>query len=180
MTLRARILRVVVVFGCLLVIAAAIYIACQRALSLPFRSTNDMLHRQEAPMTLDFLIPAGIHIDEKMTTGQVAILRFQKPKNRLTHIVDKLSSMLPVKYRLLGTVTVYLFWSFLFLVFFRLFTWMRYVKAMAMSFLCGAVVYFFMPDLIMGRLDDTAFLVWAVGFLGALRWHSKLKRLKPS
>lgn len=177
MTVRGSILRLIVVFGCLLVISAAIYIACQEALSLSFRATNDMLHKEESPVTLDFLIPAGIHIDEKMTIGQVALLRFQKPKNRVTHFVDKLSNMLPFKYRLLGAVTVYLFWSFLFLVFFRLFTWMRYVKAMGMSFLCGAVVYFFMPDLMMGRLDDAAFLVWAGAFLATLRWHSKRKRL---
>jgi len=178
MNFRARTLRVVVFFGCLLVMAAAIYMACQKTLALPFRSTNDMLHEKEAPITLDFLIPAGIHLDEKMTIGEVALLRFQKPRNAVTHIFDRLSRMLPVKYRIMGAVMVYLSWSFLFLVSFRLFTWMRYVKAMAMSFLCGAVVYFFMPDLIMGRLDDTAFLVWAVGFLWALRWYSKRRGVK--
>ena len=34
---------------------------------LPFRDTNDDLHKKKSPVTLDFLIPAGTHLDEKMT-----------------------------------------------------------------------------------------------------------------
>jgi hypothetical protein len=177
MTFREKILRLIVVFVSLLVSLGALYIACEKALSLPFRGTNDVLHKQESPVTLDFLIPAGIHIDEKMTIGQVAALRLEKRGNRLNAFVVKISECIPARYRLLGTVTVYLCWTFLFLVFFRLFTWMRYVTALATSFLCGAVVYFYMPDLMIGRLDDIGFLMWAGAFLVTLRWHSKRKRL---
>ncbi|MCK4486568.1 MAG: hypothetical protein KAU38_07390 [Desulfobacterales bacterium] len=139
-----------------------------------------LLHRQGSPITLDLLIPAGIHIDEKMTIGQVAPLRFQKTKNGLSSFVLKICDSIPVTYRLLGTATLYLFWAFLFLVFFRIFTWMRYPTALGISFLCGAVVYFFMPDLMIGRIDDTGFLVWSSAFLAIMRWHSKRKSLKAS
>ncbi len=180
MTLRGKILRVMVSFFCLFIGLGTIYIACQKALSLPFRTTNDTLHRQGSPIALDFLIPAGIHIEEKMTIGQVAPLRFQKPKNRLRSFVLEISESIPVRYRLLGTATLYLFWTFLFLIFFRIFTWMRYDTALGLGFLCGAVVYFFMPDLMIGRIDDAGFLVWSSAFLATRRWHLKRKRLKAS
>ena len=179
-TLRGKVLWVMVSFLCLLTGLGTMYIAGQKALSLPFRATNDTLHGQGSPVTLDFLIPAGIHIDEKMTIGQVAPLRFQKQKNKLSSFALKICDSIPVRYRLLGTASLYLFWTFLFLVFFRIFTWMRYVTALGISFFCGAVVYFFMPDLMIGRIDDTSFLLWSSAFLAKMRWHSKRKRLKAS
>jgi hypothetical protein len=180
MILPGKILPIMLSFFCLLIGLGTIYIGSQKALSLPFRATNDALHKQESPITLDFLIPAGIHVDEKMTIGQVAPLRFEKPKNTLTSVVLKTSESIPVRYRLLGTATLYIFWTFLFLVFFRIFTWMRYATALGLSFLCGAVVYFFMPDLMIGRIDDTGFLVWSSLFLATTRWFSKRERLKAS
>jgi len=180
MTQPGKILGIMVSFFCLFIGVGTIYIACHKALSLPFRATNDTLHRQGSPITLDFLIPAGIHIDEKMTIRQVVPLRFQKPKNRLRSFVLEISDSIPVRYRLVGTATLYLFWTFLFLVFFRIFTWMRYGTALGLSFLCGAVVYFFVPDLMIGRIDDIGFLVWSSAFLATMRWYSKRKRLKAS
>ena len=180
MSLRGNVLWTIVSFLFLLIGLGTIYISCQKVLSLPFRATNDTLHTQESPITLDFLIPAGINIDKKMTIGQVATLRFQKPKNRLSSFIIIISESIPVRYRLLGTATLYLFWTLLFLSFFRIFTWMRYTTALGMSFFCGAVVYFFVPDLMIGRIDDTFFLVGSSAFLVIKRWSSKRKRLKAS
>ena len=146
-----------------------------KVLSLPFRATNDMLHARNAPATLDFLIPAGIHIDEQMTIRTVVHHRFQKPGTRLAQIVEKTSRILPLRYRILTAIVIYLFWTFLFLIFFRIFTWMRYGTALAASFACGAVVYYFMPDVIMGRFDDAAALLWS-GALLALRYGLREKR----
>jgi hypothetical protein len=82
-----------------------------------------------------------------------------------------------VKYRITATTVFYLFWTLLFLVFFRIFTWMNYTTALFISFLCGASVYFFMPDFIMGKIDDSIFLGWALTLLG-LRWWIKRKKVK--
>lgn len=166
--------------GCLLVGLGTAWLVCQKTVSLPFRQTNDALHEQDSPITLDLLIPAGIYIDEKMTIGQVVRLRFQMPGSRLTLFLAKISGVIPVRYRLVGTAILYVFWTFLFLVFFRIFTWMRYASALGISFLCGAIVYFFMPDLIIGRLDDWIFLVWSFVLLAAIRWRLKRKRTEST
>ena len=145
---------------------------------MPFRATNDALHKQEAPITLDFLIPGGTHIDDKMTIGQVIRIRFEKPKGRMNNFIKKISKQIPFKYRFLGTLALYLFWTFLFLIFFRIFTWMRYVPALSISFFAGSLVYFFMPDLVLGRIDDVGFLGWAIAFAGAGWWYARRKKLQ--
>ncbi len=161
---------------CLVIGLGTIFIICQKVLSMPFRTTNDALHKQEAPITLDFLIPGGTHIDDKMTIGQVIKIRFEKPKGRMNNFIKEVSQYIPFKYRFLGTLGLYLFWTFLFLIFFRIFTWMRYGLALTMSFFAGSLIYFFMPDLVLGRIDDVGFLGWALAFTGAGWWYAKRKR----
>jgi len=91
--------------------------------------------------------------------------------------LSKISENIPVKYRVTATTVFYLFWTLLFLVFFRIFTWMRYTTALFISFLFGAVVYFFMPDFIIGKIDDSIFVGWALALL-VLRLWMKRKNVK--
>ena len=180
MTFKVKAILVVVSLLCLTASLGIIYVACQKILSMPFRATNDTLHQQGGVVTLDFLVPGGSHIDEKMTIGEVIRIRFAKPKGRLDKFVQKISERIPLNYRLLATVVLYLFWTFLFLVFFRIFTWMRYIVALSISFFAGALVYFFMPDMILGRIDDMLFGGWAIAFALAVQWLSRRKKLKSS
>ena len=162
----------------LVILVGTIFVICQKVFSMPFRATNDALHKQEAPITLDFLIPGGTHIDDMMTIGQVVKIRFEKPKGRMNNFIKTVSEKIPFKYRFLGTLSLYLFWTFLFLVFFRIFTWMRYALALTISFFAGSLVYFFMPDLVLGRIDDVGFLVWAIACVGAGWWYARRKKLQ--
>jgi hypothetical protein len=177
MSWRGKLLRIAAILVVILVLSGGMYRLANQALSLPFRATNDMLHHRNAPITLDFLIPAGVHIDEQMTIRAVAHHRFQKPKTHLTRMMEKLSQILPVRYRIMTTILIYIFWTFLFLIFFRIFTWMRYWTALSVAFVCGAVVYYFMPDIIMGRLDDAGALLWSGVFLTLVRYVAR--RRKP-
>lgn len=170
MKLRTKAFRATVSAACLAVGVGTLYFFAQEFLALPFRDTNDKLHGEDAPVTLDFLIPGGTYVDPTMTIGEVARLRFKEPGNTAASIVGRFSEIIPVKYRLLGTAILYLFWSFLFFVFFRVFTWMRYTTALGIAFLGGATLYFFVPDLVAGRVDDTIFAGWSLFFLTALRW----------
>lgn len=177
MVFRTKILWAVFSFLCLITIIGGLYIGFRKILSCPFRQTNDLLHDQGFPITLDFLIPAGLHIDDKITVKEVLHYRFHKPNQRLNLFLSKISESIPVKYRVTATTIYYLFWTLLFLVFFRIFTWMRYVTALFISFLFGAAVYFFMPDFILGKIDDGIFMAWALTLL-SLQWWLKRKRDK--
>ena len=178
MTLRAKMIILAMSFLFLVVAVGTAYLISHKILSLKFRATNDALHKQQTPITLDFLIPGGTYVDENMTIGEVVKVRLQKPRGKLDDFLLKLSEIIPPKYLLLGTLLLYLFWTFLFLVFFRIFTWIGYGLALSISFLAGSLVYFFMPDLMFGRIDDVVFLGWAIVFAAACRWYSKRKRLK--
>lgn len=180
MTFKVKTILVLVSFLFLTVCFGVIYLASQKVFSMPFRATNDNFHQQGAIITLDFLIPGGTHIDEKMTIGEVISIRLEQRKERLHKFVQKISESIPLKYRLLGTAVLYLFWTFLFLVFFRIFSWMRYIIALSISFLAGAIVYFFMPDMILGRVDDALFCGWAIAFAVTLRWYLRRRKLKSS
>jgi len=159
----------------LLVGGAVLFFLGHKALGLPFRKTNDMLHDMDSPVTLDFLIPGGVYIDQKITIGEIVHRRFQKPGNRLALLMKKISESVPARYRYMGTALLYAFWTFLFLVFFRIFTWMAYASALRISFLCGAIVYFFLPDLVLGRLDDTIFLIWPMALFVTARCIGRRK-----
>lgn len=179
MVFRGKILWAVFSFLCLIALIGVFYTGFRKILSCPFRQTNDLLHERDFPITLDFLIPAGLYIDDKITVKEVLQYRFHKPHHRLNIFLLKVSESIPVKYRVTATTIYYLFWTLLFLVFFRIFTWMRYVTALFISFLLGGAVYFFMPDFVMGKIDDGIFLAWALMLLG-LQWWTKRKRKKYS
>ncbi len=179
MAIRAKILWAVLSLVSLIAIISVFYTGFRKILSLPFRQTNDLLHEQGFPLTLDFLIPAGLYIDETITVKEILHFRLHKPSKRIHLFLSKVSESIPVKYRITATTVFYLFWTLLFLVFFRIFTWMNYTTALSISFLCGASVYFFMPDFIMGKIDDSIFLGWALTLLG-LRWWMKRKKIKSA
>jgi len=178
MTLRTKVLMSALSLLFLFLGAGTVYLITHKILSMEFRAANDALHQQEAPITLDFLIPGGTYVDEKMTIGEVIKVRLQKPKGRFDSFLRKFSKSIPRKYLLLATMILYIFWTFIFLVFFRIFTWIGYRVALSISFLAGSLVYFFMPDLMLGRIDDGVFLCWAVAFAVAGRWYSKRSRTK--
>jgi hypothetical protein len=178
MTLRTKLLMSALSLLFLASGAGTVYLISHKILSLQFRAANDALHRQQAPISLDFLIPGGTYVDEKMTIGEVLKIRIQKPEERFDSFLRKFSQSIPHKYLLLGTMILYLFWTFIFLVFFRIFTWIGYSMALSISFFAGSLVYFFMPDLMFGRIDDVVFLGWAIAFAVACRWYSKRRRLK--
>ena len=180
MTLRTKLMMSAVSLLFLVIGAGTVYLISHKILSMEFRAANDALHRQDAPITLDFLIPGGTYVDAKMTIGDVIKIRMQKPKKKLDGFLRKFSESVPRKYLILGTMMLYLSWTFLFLVFFRIFTWMGYSMALSISFFAGSVVYFFMPDLMYGRIDDGLFLGWAVAFAVICRWYSRRRRLKHS
>jgi hypothetical protein len=180
MVLRSKILWAILSFVSLIAISSVVYTGFRKILSLPFRQTNDLLHEQDFPITLDFLIPAGLHIDETITVKEVLHYRLHKPSQKFNLVLSKVSESIPVRYRVTATTVCFLFWTLLFLVFFRIFTWMRYITALFISFLFGAVVYFFMPDFIMGRIDDSIFLGWALALLGLRWWMRRYKKMKSA
>ncbi len=176
MVIRAKIVWAAISVICLVTITCILYIGFRRILSLPFRQTNDLLHRNDFPLTLDFLIPAGFYIDKKVTVKEVLYHRIHDPGQKAHFFLSKVAESIPLKYRVAATTVFYLFWTLLFLVFFRIFTWMRYSTALILSFFLGAGVYFFMPDFIMGKIDDSIFLTWGLTLFGLRCW----KRLKSA
>lgn len=127
-------------------------------LDLPFRSANDKLHGMNAPITLDFVIPGGTYIDEKMTIGQVIRLRAGKKMSSYEKMVDSVSHLIPIKYIIIADLFMFLFWSFMFMTVIRVFTFLGYGRALRVSLLLGGIVYYFMPDFTLGRIDDAAFV----------------------
>jgi len=130
----------------------------KQILDLPFRSANDQLHGMHAPITLDFLIPGGIYIDEKMTVGEVIRVHTEKKISAYEQMVDSVSHFIPLHYIIIADLFMFLFWSFMFMTVIRVFTFFGYGRALRISLLLGGVVYYFMPDFTTGRIDDTAFV----------------------
>ncbi len=146
-------------------------------LNLPFRATNDALHKEESSFSLDFLIPGGTYIDEKMTIGEVLKLRTNKEKSLYEKILRATSELIPPRYRYLLDLLLFFFWSFLFMSFLRIFTFMGYGRALRGSLFLGACTYYFMPDFSPGKSDDIFFIGVAllIIFIRAY-FHKKEKR----
>ncbi|HIC84899.1 MAG TPA: hypothetical protein EYP06_01195 [Desulfobacterales bacterium] len=155
------------------------YIGVKKVLALPFRATNDMLHQESWPINLDFLIPAGIHIPERMSIGEVIKIRFKGHKAIWEQWAEAIMATVPIRYRYLANIVFYGFWFFLFMVFFRLFTFMGYGRAFRISLLLGGITYFFMPDFRPGRLDDLCAVLIPLAII-MIKWKffGNKKRIK--
>ena len=154
------------------------YFMVRHILGLPFRPTNDALHRRGAPITLDFLIPGGKYLDEKVTIGEVVKLRLQEKKSPWDRTFQAISDVLPAGFRYLGDILLFLFWSLCYVSFFRIFTFMRYTRALRGGLFLGGITYFFMPDLSSGQGDDWIFLMVPF-FIIVLRtyWTRRRRRI---
>ena len=134
------------------------YLLVTHVLALPFRATNDALHKQESPVTLDFLIPGGVHIDKKMTVKEVMNIRLEKRTGAYDKFLKSISGLFPPNYLYVGDGLLFIFWTFLYLVFLRVFTFAGYGRALRVSLLLGGVTYYFMPDFSPGKVDDAIFV----------------------
>jgi hypothetical protein len=134
------------------------YLLIRNSLQLPFRPTNDALHKKNSPITLDFLIPAKTYLNEKITISEVIKIRFRKEATTYERTLNILSDLIPAKYRYIADLILYLFWSFLFMTFLRIFTFMGYGKALLASLFLGGCTYYFMPDFTFGKIDDIIFI----------------------
>jgi hypothetical protein len=134
------------------------FLLAKHLLQLPFRPTNDALHKEGAAMTLDFLIPGGTYLDEKVTIGEVIKIGLKKTSSPFEKALQPLSELIPPGYRYLGDLLLFFFWTLSFLTFFRVFTFMGYGRALRVSLFLGGVTYYFMPDFSPGSGEDILFV----------------------
>jgi hypothetical protein len=146
----------------LLLFCGGIYLLAQHVLNLPFAQTNKSLHQANSAFTLDFLIPGGTYLDERLTIREVIRLRFKEKTDPFENLLRTLCEPIPLRYRLLADVLLFCFWTLCYLTLFRVFTLMSYGRALRGSLLLGAVTYYFMPDLSPGVGDDIIFIFGAV------------------
>ena len=146
-------------------------------LQLPFRATNDALHKEGAIITLDSLIPAGTYIEEKTTIGEVARIRFSDKSSGAQRVMDGLFKQVPPEYRLIGNLVLFLFWVLCYLTFLRVFTFLGYGRALRTSLLLAGVTYYFMPDPMSGAMDDFFFLGFPILII-IIRFYMVRKKRK--
>jgi len=134
------------------------FLIARHILHLPFRSTNDTLHKKNSAFTLDFLIPSGSYIDKTITIGEVIKVRFTKEKTPYEKVLQAIFDLIPHRYRFLANLFLFLFWFLCFMTFFRVFTFMGYGRSLRGSLLFGGITYYFMPDFSPGNGDDMLFI----------------------
>ncbi len=127
-------------------------------LQLPFGPTNDALHKKEAAFTLDFLIPSGTYLDEKVTIAEVIKIRTTKEGPFYGNIIKGFSDLIPPRYTYLCDLILLLFFFFCYMTFLRVFTFMGYGRALRGSLLLAGLTYYFMPDFSPGKMDDLFFI----------------------
>jgi hypothetical protein len=135
------------------------YLTARHILKLPFRPPNDVLHQRGSAFTLDFLIPAGTYLNEKITIGEVIRICFEKERSLYKKVLRAISDLIPPGYRLVADLLLFLFWFFCFMTLFRIFTFMGYSRALRASLMLGGITYYFMPDFSPGKGDDIFFIV---------------------
>ncbi len=166
----------------LLIVAALMVFAAMQGwkavMKIPFRSANDALHEKNAALTLDFLIPAGTHLDKKITIGEVINIRLSQKSSPFEAAARALSERIPTTYIWLGNLLIYFFWSFCVLVLLRLLTFMGYARALRTSLLLGGVTYYFMPDFSPGPWEDVLFMLCPLlMILFRFFWFRRKKRI---
>ncbi|MBU1183262.1 MAG: hypothetical protein ABIN18_29140 [Pseudomonadota bacterium] len=152
----------------------------RHVLQLPFGPTNENLHKKGSAFTLDRFIPAGTYIDNSMTIQDVIAIRFKQETSLLKTAIRAIADLIPLRYRLLLDLMQFFFWTFLWMTFFRVFTFMGYGRALRISLLMGGIMYYFMPDLSPGKMDDAVFLSIPILIILILGYLSRKKKLQVS
>ncbi|MBN2060079.1 MAG: hypothetical protein JW882_06645 [Deltaproteobacteria bacterium] len=152
------------------------FFTLKQTLQLPFRATNDTLHNEESFFTLDFLIPAGTHIDENMTILEVIKIRTKVGRSLGDKVVQTFPKLVPVRYLYAANLFLFLFWSFLFMTFLRIFTFVGYGRALRISLFLGGCTYYFMPDFLSGIGDDIFFIGIAFLIIIIRAYYSQRKK----
>ena len=134
------------------------FLIVKHILHLPFRSTNDALHKKNSAFTLDFIIPSGTYLDKTITIGEVIKIRFTKEKTPYEKVLRAFFDLIPHRYRFLANLFLFLFWFLCFMTFFRVFTFMGYGRSLRGSLFFGGITYYFMPDFLPGKGDDILFI----------------------
>jgi len=156
--MQRKVLQVLIILFLVFIVLSG-FLLVKHILQLPFRPTNDALHQKKSAFTLDFLIPSGTHLDEKITIGEVIKIRFTKEKAPYKKILCAFFDLIPHQYRFLANLFLLLFWFLCFMTFLRVFTFMGYGRALRGSLLLGGITYYFMPDFSPGKADDMLFIV---------------------
>lgn len=151
------------------------FLLVRHLLEFPFRSTNDALHKKDSAFDLDFLIPSGRHLDERITIRQVITIRYRKERSFYEKVLRSLFDLVPAKFQYVADLLLFLFWSLCFMSFFRVFTFMGYSRTLRVSFLFGGITYYFMPDFSPGNRDDMIFVGFPL-FLILLRSFIQRRR----
>jgi len=152
------------------------FLLVKHILQLPFGQTNDALHKRKSAFTLDFLIPSATYINDQITIGDIITVRAKKETSFYETLLKSIADLIPVPYRCAADFIVFLFWTFLFMTFLRVFTFMGYGRALRGSLLLGGIVYFFMPDFSPGKIDDSAFVgipMWIIISRAYISWKKK-------
>ena len=82
------------------------------------------------------------------------------------------------QYQYLLNSILFFFWAFLFMTFFRVFTFMGYGRCLRGSLFLGGLAYFFMPDFSPGKIDVTVFIgipLLIIILRAYLHWKKKEK-----
>lgn len=138
--------------------SVAAVVLVRQAIQLPFALTNDNLHKKGSAFTLDRLIPAGFYIEGTMTIQDVIAIRLRQETSALMAALQSIADLIPLRYRLIADFIQFCLWTFLWMTFFRVFTFMGYGRALRTSLLMGGIMYYFMPDFSPGKMDDAVFL----------------------
>jgi hypothetical protein len=152
------------------------FLLVKHILQLPFRQTNDALHNKKSAITLDLLIPSGTYIDDTMTIGEVLKIRTKRQASFYDAFLKSVADLIPAPYRYLADFIIFLFWAYLFMTFFRVFTFMGYGRALRGSLLLGGLVYFFMPDFSPEKIDDTIFMDIPLSIIVLRTYMSRRKK----
>ncbi|HDZ89839.1 MAG: hypothetical protein JRJ09_09855 [Deltaproteobacteria bacterium] len=176
-TTRRTLYQVVLLLTLVLIILVAVF-SVKHVLRLPFRDTNDTLHREGAAITLDFLIPGGTYIDQDATIGDVVNLKLKESGSPVEKALQPIADLIPAGYRYLVDILLFFFWTLSFLTLFRVFTFMGYARALRISLLLGGLTYYFMPDFSPGSWEDAAFVGFPVLVILARFYLVRRKREK--
>jgi len=134
----------------------------RHVLRLPFNATNAALNKEGASITLNFLIPGGIYLDDKATFGDVIQIKLKQKGSPFDTFLRAISDQISTRYRYVANILLFFFWTLCFLSFLRIFTFMGYGRALRISLLLGGIVYYFLPDLSPGWSDDLIFVLFPI------------------
>lgn len=163
--IRRYVVRTLAALMAALVIIATLAGITHVGLNLNFKKTHDFLAKHDLGWITETIYPHPKLVGPEFTIGQVISERWKTRLTWLEQAAVKVDEMIGLRMQIILRVVFWLWLCFVFMTFFRVFTFMGYTRSLRTALFMGALFYAMLPNPTRTTWDEYTFLSIGAGII---------------